>query len=752
MSFRFPPSAILLLLGAVLALTWWAYVPGLHGGFLFDDFGNLPAIGASGPVDTWPTFWRYITSGTADPTGRPLTLLTFLLDARNWPADPYPFKLTNLILHLLNGVLLAALLRWLGLDTFEQASQRRIEMAAVLGAALWLLHPLLVSTTLYIVQREAMLPATFTLLGLLLWLQGRHDLRRGRTIQGITWIALGLGGCTVLGVLSKANGILLPALALVIEYVLLRASTAKPFSAPVGAHPVRDAFCIHHDQNSRAQGALLREPGRGAGSRASALLRGARTYAWAMAIFGWLPAALVAGYLLDSAWNGFVHGVSAVRPWTMGQRLLTEPRVLMDYLDLLWLPRPFTPGLFNDQIKASLSLWSPATTLPALLAVLGLIVGAWSLRRRWPAFALAILFYFVGQSLESSTIPLELYYEHRNYLPAMLMFWPLALWLCGVSRPKASRASALLQEPGLPSMGAHPVRDGLDTAEQHRAQGALLRGGVIHTDWAKGALAAVLLLGLALMTHARAQLWGNTHEQGELWATLNPDSPRAQANAALLEMAAGQPRPAITRLETLLRAQPDQVQLAFNLIGAHCMLGALGPHDLAQARYAISNTRDPGSLLTHWFDGSIPVAVAGECRGLDLDALDRLLDAGLANARLIEVDGRRQDLLYLKGRIALARHDPATTLRDFNAALDQDVRPGAALEQAALLGSAGYPRHGLAHLQHYEAVRKRQIRPGFGMPWLHAWVLRQQDYWPREIAHLRDTLQHDAEAKVANPR
>jgi len=68
----------------------------------------------------------------------------------------------------------------------------------------------------------------------------------------------------------------------------------------------------------------------------------------------------------------------------------------MQYLDLLWLPRPFTPGLFNDQIKASLSLWSPVTTLPCLLAVLGLIVGAWLLRGRWPALALAILFYFVG--------------------------------------------------------------------------------------------------------------------------------------------------------------------------------------------------------------------------------------------------------------------------------------------------------------------------------------------------------------------
>src|SRR5574337_511790 len=104
----------LLVLVAILAVTWWVYHPGLSGDFLFDDFANLPAIGATGPVDNWAAFWRYITSGNADPTGRPLTLLTFLIDARNWPASPYPFKVTNVILHLINGALLAWVLWKLG--------------------------------------------------------------------------------------------------------------------------------------------------------------------------------------------------------------------------------------------------------------------------------------------------------------------------------------------------------------------------------------------------------------------------------------------------------------------------------------------------------------------------------------------------------------------------------------------------------------------------------------------------------------
>lgn len=552
-----PLIAIAILILAASA----AYGPGLHGSFLFDDFANLPALGATGPVDQWTTFWRYITSGSADPTGRPLALLSFLFDANDWPADPYPFKRTNLILHLFNGILLALLLRRVGQQAFRQTDPQRVDFAAILGAGFWLLHPLLVSTTLYIVQREAMLPATFTLLGLLTWLHGRNAMSRGRIPSGLAWISLGLGGCTVLGVLSKANGILLPAFALVVEYVLLR-STSTPVTGAVAANP---------------------SP--------------ARSYHHSMLLLGWLPTAAVAAYLLYRGWSGMIHGISSVRPWTLGQRLLTEPRVLIDYLDLLWLPRPFTPGLFNDHIHASTSLGAPATTLPALLAVFALIICAWLWRRRWPAAALAVLFFFVGQSLESSTVPLELYFEHRNYLPAMLMFWPLALWLCNVRLARSPAKSVDIVRPEGASATSFAA-----TASLH-----------LPANKAKIALAVLILAGLALMTHARASLWGNSHDQALLWATLNPDSPRAQANAAGVEIGTGHAEHAIARLKGPLAESPDQSQLALNLFDAECQTGQISHATLAATRAALSNTRDPGTLLLTWFDRAIDQVAQPSC-------------------------------------------------------------------------------------------------------------------------------------------
>lgn len=655
---RFAAASFMLF--ALVLLACVAYWPGLRGGFLFDDFANLPALGATGPVDNWPTFWRYITSGIADPTGRPLTLLSFLLDARNWPADPYPFKLTNLLVHLFNGALLFALLvrlgRALGLEV------HRYRTAALIGTSLWLLHPLLVSTTLYIVQREAMLPATCVLAGLLIWLHGRERLEAGYIPSGLLWSVFGLGGFTLLGALTKANGALLPLYALLIEVIVL---------APRSIWRVANAKRMHR--------ALL---------------------FFLVAI----PSLAICTYLV---WIG-VQGIAAGgnvggRPWSYAQRLLTEPRVLMDYLSLLWLPRPLSSGLFNDQYLESTSLLHPATTLPAILGVLALIGSAWWLRQRHPALALGVLFYFAGQLLESTSIPLELYFEHRNYVPAMLMFWPLGFWLA-------------------------------DT----RTLAVVKRGLMI-----------MLPMGLAVMTHARATVWGNVESQALIWAQINPGSPRAQANAAQIETQAGRPRDAIRRMETLLATQPDQLQIVFNLIGARCATDGVRREDVAAARRAMQESPNTGSLFANWFDRMLPAVMSEKCRGLSAADLLDLINAGLRNPKLATA-GPQQDLTYMRGRIALAQHQPNAALSDFAKALDLQVRPGMALTSAATLGAAGYPAQGLQLLNHYERVKSKAMPLGFGMPMLHAWVLARQGYWPHELAHLRRQLVLDAKANSTN--
>lgn len=626
--------ALLLLLLA----TWFCYLPGLSGGFLFDDFVNLPALGSAGPIDNWPAFWRYVTAGVADPTGRPLALASFLIDAHDWPAEPGPFLRTNLLLHLLNGALLYRLLVVLGAALDAEPTRDRV--AALLATGLWLLHPLLVSTVLYVVQREAILSTTFVIVGLLAYLHGR---RLALTVpyRGVTWMAAGICGGMLLGVLCKANAALLPLLAAVLEATVLHASEKSP-------------------------------PG---------TLRRARTW-----LLG-LPILLLTAYV--ATLTPFAAG-EAGRPWSVAQRLLTQPRVLVDYLHGLLVPRVLSLGLFNDAYPASTSWMSPSSTLPALLLIVALVLVGWMARQRVPALSAALLFFLAGHALESTVLPLELYYEHRNYLPALLLFWPVARF---VSRWR------------LP--------------------------------WAL-AFGTLLLSICALFTWQRCSLWSRPYEMAMLWALQQPDSARAQANAASEELARSQPSRALARTEPLWRAHPDDIQFGVNAAAAACLTRGLTRDEVHRMAITFRTTKVGGTLAFGWLAGLID----GEaCVGADEAALSTWLSALRDNPAFSRVPARRQDVLSLAGRLALRQGSDEPALAAFNQALDAAPAPGVALAQAALMGQAGRPELGLRHLDYYK--RKYAGRTGrarLNMSWVHERILDAQGYWASEFAALAAQL------------
>jgi hypothetical protein len=631
----------------IVALTVGAYLPGLHGAFLFDDAANLPVIGASGPVDNSATLLRYITAGTADPLGRPVSLLSFLVDARDWPADPFEFKRSNLLLHLVNGLLLGATLTYLGqaLDIPAQRSR----LAALVAAGIWTIHPFFVSTVLYVVQREAMLPATWTLLGLLCWLRGRRLLLECSR-SGYAWLILGVGTCTLLATLSKANGLLLPLLIIVVN-------TALPRSVGDGSY------------------------------RKTLLL-----------FLG--PASIaVVGFLAWHAVEGIADGPIAFRGWSIGQRLLTEPAILLDYLGQLAMLRTNDSSLLHDDIRVASDLSTPWYTLPAVIACLGAAMAAWVLRRRFPIAALAILFFFAGHLMESTSLALELYFDHRNYLPAMLLFWPLGIAATGTRMPRTSAITA-----------------------------------------------ATVVIGLAFVTHANAVLWGHPFEQAIHWAVSHPTSARAQAYAAQMEIGAGFAARARSRIDAARGMFSNEPQIGLNLIDIHCSTGGVSPEDVQYAATSLRTApREPGTLLVTWFTAAIPLVRESSCPGLSQDALRAILDAAAANPVVAALPGRRQDVAHVRGALSLAWKDQDTALVWFDRALAESPNPGTALRQAALLGDAGFPDHGLRHLRYFSSLAP--VRPHTwrdGMPWIHDLVLDEQGYWLNEINHLSNALKkHD---------
>jgi predicted Zn-dependent protease len=303
--------------------------------------------------------------------------------------------------------------------------------------------------------------------------------------------------------------------------------------------------------------------------------------------------------------------------------------------------------------------------------------------------------------MESTFVPLELFFEHRNYLPAMFMFWPLAVWL---------------------------------TDDQAR----LLHRG----------LAMLILIIMAALTWSGAQVWGDSRQQALIWAKTNPDSARAQAVAASTEMARGDYIAAISRLRTASAKQPNEVQLTLNLVDAECATGQISPSTWQLTLFSLRHTANASKAILSWFTDSIQRAKGHACNGLTLTSIRQALQAIQDNPLYEQESGFRQDFAHISGLLAISDGHPDVALDEFNRALAEQPDLGTALEQAAALGASGYPAYGLQHLDFAQA-QELNVKIGLGMPRLHDWILSNQGYWQHETAVLRSTLKADAAKQTA---
>src|SRR5690606_23571777 len=174
--------------------------------FLFDDFPNLQHLSALNGQLTWRSLAHYASLFDGQ-IGRPLGMLSFAINDSAWPSEPWAFKYTNLLLHLLTGTLIFGLARSLAHVSFRSRSS---DLLALLTAAAWLLHPMQLSTSMLVVQRMTQLSALFAIAGL--WgyvaLATRARCRLG-AVAAIAVLGIGTG----LAVLCKENGALTPILA-----------------------------------------------------------------------------------------------------------------------------------------------------------------------------------------------------------------------------------------------------------------------------------------------------------------------------------------------------------------------------------------------------------------------------------------------------------------------------------------------------------------------------------------------------------
>jgi hypothetical protein len=364
------PSRLLrwLALPVLLVVVALAYRPGLDGGFVFDDTRNIvsnPALQVRADA-SWAQWRAAAFSSPARDLPRPLAMLSFAANHAATGLDSRAMKATNVAIHLLNVLLVFACMRVL-LRALPpaHASPGRDALVAYAVAAAWALHPINLMAVLYVVQRMESLAHTFVFAGLWMYLHGR--LRQQAGGNGWAWILAGLGGGTVLGAMSKESAVLLPLYAALAEWIVLRGAGAQ------GRQPgLRRMFAL------------------------GLVLPGLAAMAWTLQRF-----ATARAY--------------ALRDFDVVERLLTEPRVVLDYLHWTVLPSLSTLSLYHDDYTVSRSLIDPPATALAIVGVAALAAAAVALRRRRPLLALGIAWFLAAQVLTAAWIPLELVYEHRNY-------------------------------------------------------------------------------------------------------------------------------------------------------------------------------------------------------------------------------------------------------------------------------------------------------------------------------------------------
>jgi tetratricopeptide (TPR) repeat protein len=101
------------------------------------------------------------------------------------------------------------------------------------------------------------------------------------------------------------------------------------------------------------------------------------------------------------------------RSFSLLERLYTQQWIVLDYLKMIVLPNINDMGIFHDDIEI-ISTWQQA--MPAALCHLALIGTALPCLKRATFISLGITWFYAGHLMESTAIPLELMFEHRNYL------------------------------------------------------------------------------------------------------------------------------------------------------------------------------------------------------------------------------------------------------------------------------------------------------------------------------------------------
>ena len=421
--------------------------------FVFDDSHSIVKNVEIRDLSSFSSPGRFLKSRTAVD-------FTFALNYKFGKLDVFGYHLVNILIHIINGfivyflalALLGLLLRPSGAggkaesaklkgqrkegkaqkkrgeggkrkeaDGISQSSilalQSSIPAIALFAALIFIVHPIQTQAVTYIVQRYASLAALFYMGSVLFYLKGRVIVQSSKLREQ------GAGG-KAQSTEDKDQRNLLPSVfslqpstvslqssaffILSIVCGLLAFMSKQNTASLPGAIILIECMCFGGTWRERARRFLWVIP---------VLILFAAFVLWAMGLFSGAGI----GSMLEDA-SKLARETELVSRWSY---LCTQFNVMVIYIRLLFLPI----GQNLDYVyRFNTSFFNGLT--PFAFAFLAGLVGLaiWK-RKRYPVLTVAIFWFFITLSVESSIIPIsDALFEHRLYLP-LFSFALLVSWL-----------------------------------------------------------------------------------------------------------------------------------------------------------------------------------------------------------------------------------------------------------------------------------------------------------------------------------
>jgi tetratricopeptide (TPR) repeat protein len=363
---------------SLFSLLLLIYGNSFHGTWQFDDFNNIvdnPQIHLK--TLSWSEIKRTFFTKPEDVLSRPIAEFSFALNYYVGGLDVFGYHLVNYVIHLIASIFLYLLIyHTLNLPLLKEKYKNASYAIALLAAVLWASSPVHVNAITYIVQRMTSLAGMAYVMSMYFYLKGRTSSATSRRMV-LFLLCIVMGGFAF-G--SKENAVMLPIVIFLYDLFLIQGVS---------------------DENIRKNRPII-------------------FLILVMAIAGLVYVFFFTSILDYQYWT-----------FSMKERLLTAPRILLFYISLLLYPLGSRLTLEHD-IQISRSLIDPWSTLPAILIIVCAIGYALWKARRKPLLSFCILFFFMNHLIEGTIIPLDLIFEHRNYVPAMFFFLPVAILMIAV--------------------------------------------------------------------------------------------------------------------------------------------------------------------------------------------------------------------------------------------------------------------------------------------------------------------------------